>query len=44
MKKSKVAGPPDFWAAPAPDQNFGGSGSGSDPALAPATLVLLWYY
>ena len=31
---ARVAEPPDFWAAPAPDQNFGGSGSG--PAPAPA--------
>ena len=37
--KTRVAEPPDFWAAPAPDQNFGGSGSG--PAPAPATYYLV---
>ena len=28
LEKKKIAEPPDFWAAPAPapDQNFGGSG------------------
>ena len=34
---TRVAEPPDFWAAP--DQNFGGSGSG--PAPAPATYYLV---
>ena len=34
---SRVAEPPDFWAAP--DQNFGSSGSG--PAPAPATYYLV---
>ena len=30
FQKIRVAEPPDFWAAPAPapDQNFGGSGPG----------------
>ena len=33
MKQSGLRSRPTFgWAAPAPDQNFGGSGSGSGPS------------